>query len=114
MGSPSVAFLYLSHEWRGGGRCPYHLLVSGGDCVSIDKKISACAWDESDRSCVIGVHLIRGASFVIRIHVELSFEGKVPVCRFIVLMTFYMAEEGYNMHLCAGGGNRLYHIPVRV
>ena len=51
---------------------------------------------------------------MIRNHLELSFEEKGPVCRFVVLVTFHMAEERYNMHLCAGGGNRLYHIPVRV
>jgi hypothetical protein len=33
---PSVTLLYLDQQWRGCGRCPDRLLLSGGDCVAFD------------------------------------------------------------------------------
>ncbi len=107
---PSVALLYLGHQWGGCRRCADRLFVSGRDCVVVDRQIGTSPWYKPNRSVIVRVHLIVGAGFVIRIHIELSFQEEVTICCFVVLVTFDMAGKRHDMHFCTGGGDSLYYI----
>jgi hypothetical protein len=86
------------------------LLISRGDCVAVDSEIGAGPWDEANRGFIIWVHLIVGAGFVIRIHIELSFQGEVAICRFVVLVTLFdMAEKRHDMQFCTGIAEEIGH-----
>jgi hypothetical protein len=80
------------------------LLVSLGDCVSIDSEIAAGPLYEANRSIIIWVHLIVRTSFVIGVQVKLCFEGEVAISRFGLLVTFDVGEERDYMHGCTGVG----------
>ena len=105
MGCPSVSFLNLVPEWWCCRGCPYRLLVPRRDGAAIEDEIGVSSGYESDRMCIIRVHLIVGSGFVICVHIELCFEWKVAVDGFVVLVSFYMSKIRYNVQLCTGGGD---------
>jgi hypothetical protein len=50
---PSVALLYLGHQWGGCRRCTDRLFVSGRDCVVVDRQIGTSSWYKPNRSVIV-------------------------------------------------------------
>jgi hypothetical protein len=50
---PSIALLYLGHQWGGCRRCEDRLFLSGRDCVVVDCQIGTSPWYKPNMSVIV-------------------------------------------------------------